>query len=469
MWLTIRTGAERGKTVRVEGERFVLGRDDDCDLTIDDAKVSRRHLVLERLPDGSTSLQDLGSSNGTFVDGKRVESAPLNGNTQIQVGNTVLFAAAEQPAPARAPTVFGSTVLGALLSPESPSAVYRLVVQRSIRRATVLGATAILIAVGVAALFATHVLPPGGGGASAVERVVRTAARSTVPVVSLDRGAPVESGTGWVLDGKQSLIVTNAHVINGGTEFQVSLGGTAHPANVVGVAPCEDLAVLHVTGASGLQPLALGSQSSLNQGETVVAVGYPANASQEATLTSTTGVVSVVRSRFDEQTLDAPRYPNVIQTDAAINPGNSGGPLLDLDGRLVGVTSAGRTISPDGRVVQGQSYAIGVDRVKEIAGVLRRHRSIGWTGASFEYAAPAELKRRGLPPGLLTGPAVPGTPADKAGLRAGLLVLAVNGLQVSSLATYCDAVAGIGSGEQVAFTVLQPGATTPRVIRVALP
>jgi S1-C subfamily serine protease len=469
MWLTIRTGPERGRTVHVDAERFVLGRDDGCDLTIDDVKISRRHAALAALPDGRTELRDLGSSNGTFVDGQRVESAILTGDEQIQLGKTLLVSTLVEPAPGKPATVLGS-ILSGVKGLESPSAAYRKLAERSMRRATVLGGSAILIAAGAAAVFATGVLGSHGGTDAAVERVVRAAAPSTFPVEALDRGVPVERGTGWVLDGQRGLIVTNAHVINGGTAFQVGIDGTPRRAELVGVAPCEDLAVLKVSGASGLRRLPLGDQSTLALGETVVAVGYAANASQEQSLTSTTGVVSIVRSSYREAALDVPRYPNVIQTDAAINPGNSGGPLLDLEGTLVGVTSAGRTLSPDGRIIQGQSYAIGVDRVKEITDVLRRHRSLGWTGAGFEYATEAQLRRRKLPAGIRLGPIVPGTQADKAGLREGLLIVAVNGMEVASLAGYCDAIAGLESGRQAAFTVIRPASSAAgrRTITVPL-
>src|SRR5205823_6033027 len=115
-------------------------------------------------------------------------------------------------------------------------------------------------------------------------------------------------------------------------------------------------------------------------------------------------VVSVARTEYREYALDVPRYPNVIQTDAAVNPGNSGGPLLDLQGRLVGVTSAVRTLSPDGRIVQGQNYAIGVDRVRQVTRVLRTGRSIGWAGLGFSYPA----ARRDEPVGLVAATSAPG-------------------------------------------------------------
>jgi len=214
----------------------------------------------------------------------------------------------------------------------------------------------------------------------------------------------------------------------------------------------------------------VAGQVSVELGQTVVAVGYPGNASGEASLTSTTGVVSVVRSAYRESALDVPRYSNVIQTDAAINPGSSGGPLLDLEGRLVGVNSAGRTIARDGRIVQGQAYAIGVDRVKEVTRILRTGRSLGWSGFSFDYPSAAELRRTKLPVGLRINEAVRGTGAARAGLHTkDAMLVAVNGFRLdNSLVSYCDAVDGIASGEQVRLTVLDRGALRNREIRVSL-
>jgi S1-C subfamily serine protease len=148
--------------------------------------------------------------------------------------------------------------------------------------------------------------------------------------------------------------------------------------------------VLRVADASGLRTLPLGSQGDLRQGQTVVAVGFPGNSSLSDALTSTVGVVSVVRSAYREPTLDVPNLPNVVQTDAALNPGNSGGPLMNLDGRLVGVNSAGRTLNASGRIIQGQSYAIGVDQVREVIGRLRLGQSQGWYGLGFRYLSASE-------------------------------------------------------------------------------
>ncbi len=91
MWLTFRSGDDRGKSVLVEGEHFVAGRDDECDLVLRDAKVSRRHAAFTTLPDGRTRVQDLGSSNGTFVNGARVEGvAPIGYGDELQIGQVRL-------------------------------------------------------------------------------------------------------------------------------------------------------------------------------------------------------------------------------------------------------------------------------------------------------------------------------------------------------------------------------------------
>jgi putative serine protease PepD len=461
--LTIRSGEARGTTATVEAGRIVIGRADDCDLTVpDDVKVSRRHAAVERLADGRISVVDLGSSNGTFLNGRRVQSAEVEGRAQIQVGDTVLVSSPGEEERPHDATMFGE------FRSQTYSAIHRLVVQRSARRAVLASGLAVVAVAVLAVLVATGVLSSGDSSAEAVQRVVRGAGSSTVVIQASGSGDASSSGTGWVLDARKGLIVTNAHVANAPGALQVGVDGELRRASRVGLAPCEDLAVLRVAGASGLTAQPLGRQSDLALGQTVVSVGYPRNASLEASLTSTTGVVSVVSSAYRERSLDLPRYPNVIQTDAAINPGNSGGPLLDLRGRVIGVTSAGRTITPEGRIIQGQNYAIGIDRVREVTGELRKGQSMAWTGASFEYLTPAQLRARSLPSGILIAGAAPGTAAARADL-AGALLVAVNGQRIdNSLAGYCDVMQGAAAGRAVTYSVLRPGATRPRQVRLAL-
>lgn len=108
MWLTVRSGNDLGRTICVAGDRIVLGRDEACDFVIDDAKVSRQHLALEPLADGRVALLDLGSSNGTFVNGNRVESAVLEGSDQLQLGGTVLVSSRDEPVAEAGGTEIGS-------------------------------------------------------------------------------------------------------------------------------------------------------------------------------------------------------------------------------------------------------------------------------------------------------------------------------------------------------------------------
>jgi S1-C subfamily serine protease len=315
-------------------------------------------------------------------------------------------------------------------------------------------------AIAVVVLFVTGVFGGGGDDPSAktsteldIPAIIDSARASTGLVVVSQDGAPVGSGTGWVFDAEQGFVVTNQHVVNGGSQFAVRIADRDRPATVVASAPCDDLALLKVTDTEGLKSVTLGSQAELRQGETVVAVGFPGSASETPNLTATTGLVSVVRESFDLRAIDVPQYPNVIQTDAAINPGNSGGPLFDTRGLLVGVNSAGITLLGD-RTIQGQGYAIGVDRVKEVMASLATGTSLGWTGMAFDY-------REGAP-GLVVVDVVPDTPAALAGLgEPDVLIREVNGTPIdNSLPSYCDAVEGIDAGDSATFLVEQEDGTT---------
>jgi S1-C subfamily serine protease len=186
--------------------------------------------------------------------------------------------------------------------------------------------------------------------------------------------------------------------------------------------------------------------------------------------------VSVARTRYREDTPDVPKYPNVIQIDAALNPGNSGGPLMGKDEKLIGVNAAVRTENPQGRAIQSQNYAIGVDRVKQVVNYLRLGKSVGWTGLNLSFPTAEELAAKNLPTGLLASNAVAGSPAAKAGVGNGktLLIIGLNGRQVhNTLAGYCEAAAGLRSGQTATFTVqdvtdpAHPG--KPRALRLRVP
>jgi S1-C subfamily serine protease len=429
MQLTITSGADAGKTVEVQGNEFTIGREAGADLVLADGKASRRHAALRVLPDGRATLYDLGSSNGTYVNGQRVQSTLLQGGEQIQIGDTVLVpsgapagqqppvptaaAAAQQPTPPPQavappqPTPPTQPIAAAQppppqqppggFTPPTPtpvqrpsrtqSAIQRIMLQRAVNRATIIGIVAIVLVVIVGGLAAFGVFSGGGKGLSNAA-IVDKARPSTYFVVT-DKGAgSVGRGTGWVWDADQGIIVTNAHVVAGGQNWSVASGDdlkieetgdtflagpNGKTAKVLGEADCEDIGVLQVSDKSGLTEMARGSQKDLKVGDHVVAVGYPGTHNlttsnfspgfARAQLTATSGDVSTVSTTFasvTEGTETFGPYQNVVLTDTVINPGNSGGPLVNEDGELVGMNSAGRTD------VQGQNYAVGVDRINEM-------------------------------------------------------------------------------------------------------
>src|SRR3954447_17708807 len=420
MQLTIKSGPGAGRTVEVEGTEFTIGREAGVELVLSDGKASRRHAALRVLPDGRATLYDLGSSNGTFVNGRRIQSTLLQGGEQIQIGDTVLVAdgaaaaAAQPPAPAPPQPVSAQPMPptepltpaapppvqpAGGFTPPSPqpvvdrpsrtqSAIQRIMLQRAVNRATVIGLIAIGLVVALGVLAAFGVFSGGKSTLSSAE-IVDKVRPSTWFVVNDQGGGRVGRGTGWVWDAGQGIIVTNAHVVANSKNLTVAKGDdlkieatgdtfragpNGKTAKILGAANCEDIGVIQVSDRSGLQNLPRGSQKDLKVGDHVVAVGYPGthNITQSAfgpgftraQLTATSGDVSTVSTTFspvDEGGDTFGPYQNVVLTDTVINPGNSGGPLVDEKGRLVGMNSA--TAAGD---VTGQNYAVGVDRINEM-------------------------------------------------------------------------------------------------------
>ncbi len=215
---------------------------------------------------------------------------------------------------------------------------------------------------------------------------------------------PRGSGSGFVWD-REGHVVTNFHVLEGGSSFQVTLSDqSTWEAKLVGAAPAKDLAVLRIDAPRRkLDPLELGHSSTLVAGQKVLALGNPFGLDHSLTV----GVVSALGREL--------RAPNgrtirdVIQTDAAINPGNSGGPLLDSSGRLIGVNSA--IYSPSGASA-GVGFAVPVDTVRRLVPQLIQHGrpirpGIGIVPLSEAIAARNELE------GVVIREIVPGTPAER--------------------------------------------------------
>ena len=320
-----------------------------------------------------------------------------------------------------------------------------------LRRTRLLAWAALAVGVAALALQATLALWDNGpGGAEArIPSIVQSLAPSTVAILGQRGNEQVTTGSGWVLDGERRLVVTAAHVVNQAERFTVRAGRNSSVATVLASAPCDDIAVLRVAGGVPLHTAAMGDQSTLLQGETVLALGFPEDASPGDELVATRGVVTVPRTQYRKTSPELPVYPDAVQTDAVLNPGNSGGPLVDLDGHVVGIDAATRRVGAGGRQIEGQNYAIGIDRAREVLRGLADGHSTGWTGIALGFPTIAELAERRLPAGLYVTGAAVGTSASVAHLGLGNeLLVAIDGQSVgTTMASYCKAVRGMRSGD----------------------
>jgi S1-C subfamily serine protease len=253
-------------------------------------------------------------------------------------------------------------------------------------------------------------------------------------------GGGTATGSGFVID-TQGHILTNAHVVEGADKITVTLGknGSPIPAHVVGKDTSTDVAVLQVNAPSNeLHPVQLGDSSQVNVGDPVVAIGNPFGLDR----TATAGIVSAL-----QREIKAPNgftIRNVIQTDAPINPGNSGGPLLDADGRVIGITS--QIESPNGGGNVGIGFAVPINTVREVAKQLIengqvQHAFLGITGADVTPQI-ADVLNLPVSQGALVQSVVPGSPADDAGVKAGTAQVTIDGQQLRAGGDVITAVDG---------------------------
>jgi S1-C subfamily serine protease len=219
---------------------------------------------------------------------------------------------------------------------------------------------------------------------------------------------PQGAGSGFVWD-HDGHIITNFHVIQGASGARVTLADhSVWDAQLVGIAPDQDLAVLYIsTPQNRLQPIAVGTSADLLVGQKAFAIGNPFGLDQ----TLTTGSISALGREITAVT--GRTIAGMIQTDAAINPGNSGGPLLDSSGRLIGVNTA--IYSPSG-VSAGIGFAVPVDTVNRVVPQLIRHGRVIRPGLGVSLADDATARRLGLK-GALIIQVSKGSAAEAAGLR----------------------------------------------------
>ncbi|HJW70433.1 MAG TPA: trypsin-like peptidase domain-containing protein, partial [Candidatus Binatia bacterium] len=228
-------------------------------------------------------------------------------------------------------------------------------------------------------------------------------------------------GSGVIVRG-DGTILTNEHVILRGGRIHVTLAdGGEYEAKLVGRDPDADLAVLRID-AGRVPYIALGSSSDLMIGETVIAIGNPFGLSH----TVTTGVVSATKRTLQT---GGRTFTDFIQTDASINPGNSGGPLVDLQGRIVGINTA--IVAPSGGNV-GIGFAVPINMARQVTDQLTRYGEIkrGRIGVAIQDLTPDIAQALGTKytQGAVIARVEPGSAAERAGLRTNDLVVAVNGV-----------------------------------------
>ncbi len=296
--------------------------------------------------------------------------------------------------------------------------------------------------------------PPGRAAASAAVTAYRRVAPSVVLVGSAAADGRVQWGSGLIFD-RQGDIVTNDHVIAGGGSITVVLAdGQRLQATLVAGDAATDLAVVRVQAGRPLPAARFAPDSSVEPGETVVAIGNPLG--PRFALSVTQGVVSAVRPMLYGLTPADRRVTEMIQTDAAINPGNSGGPLCDAVGQVIGITSIQVPQAAPGISAAGLGFAIPADTVRTVVTDLIRYGYVrrAWLGVYLQVQ-PADVLP-GQPQVVAVGQLVPGGPAARAGLLAGERLLAWDG---QPLRNYYDLVLRLNAaspGQQVRLTVASP-------------
>jgi serine protease Do len=260
-------------------------------------------------------------------------------------------------------------------------------------------------------------------------------------------------GSGFIIS-PDGYILTNNHVVENATEITVILHNEkTYAAKVIGTDPKTDLALIKID-AKGLPTVKLGDSDKLKVGEWVMAIGNPFGLSE----TVTAGIVSA-----KGRVIGSGPYDDFIQTDASINPGNSGGPLFNVEGEVVGINTA---IIEQG---QGLGFAIPINIARDLLSQLKKGEVVrGWLGVVIQDVTPELAQSFGLkePTGALVADIEPGSPADKAGIKKGDIILKFNGKEITKTKELPTIVAMTPVGETVTVTILRDGKTSDVTLKV---
>jgi serine protease Do len=366
---------------------------------------------------------------------------------------------------------------------------------RRVAHTAVLGAAGFLLAL-VPAASQTQPQPSGHYGPTSVaplaekllDAVVNISTSQTVkgpegaPLPRVPKGAPFEEffedffnrkggkspadrkvsslGSGFVIDGKEGLVVTNNHVIDGADEIAINFndGSKLKVDKVLGKDTKTDLALLKVTPKKPLPSVRFGSSDKLKVGDWVMAIGNPFGLGGSVTV----GIISA-----KQRDINSGPYDDYLQTDASINKGNSGGPLFNMDGEVIGVNTA--IISPSGGSI-GIGFSVPSDTAMVVVDQLRQFGETrrGWLGVKIQSITEDLAEAYGVKEntGALVATVTPESPAAKAGIQDGDVILRFDGKEVTSMRGLPRLVAQTPIGKDVDVELLRKGERTTLKVAV---
>jgi len=272
------------------------------------------------------------------------------------------------------------------------------------------------------------------------------------------------AGSGILWDN-QGHIVTNFHVVNGAAELAVSIGKITVPVKVIGTEPRKDIAVLQIKNKNALKklesytPFKLAYTNELLVGQKVIAIGNPFGLDH----TLTTGVISALGRQVPGA--GGVTIRDMIQTDASINPGNSGGPLLDSQGRLIGMNTV---IYSNSGSSAGIGFAVAADDLDRIVPQIIQHGRVKLSGIGIQRVDPGIARKLGVRKGILIADVLPHTPAAAAGLQGtyrdrwgriilGDVIIALNGHPIKNYDELYNLLVDIPIGQEITITVQRNG------------
>jgi serine protease Do len=267
-------------------------------------------------------------------------------------------------------------------------------------------------------------------------------------------------GSGVIIDYKNGkfYILTNNHVVQNAKAIKVRFDEhTEKKARIVGTDPKTDIAVVEVDAKDIKEPeqrvARLGDSDKLKVGQLVIAIGNPYGLERTVTM----GVISALK-----RSIGVTQYESFIQTDAPINPGNSGGPLVNIRGEVIGINTA---IVAEG---QGLGFAIPINLAKWVADQLIAKGKVvrGWLGIVIQEVTPDMAEAVGVKEGVIIAQVMPSSPAEKAGLKVGDAVIAIDGEKVSSVRDLQLRVMKTPPGKELTLTVIRNGKEENIKVRV---